>query len=81
MVEAVGYEVKLGDIYRKLLTVNQALHGVVAYHFAYATRLVAARHVLITIARLQHGLLAHHAFAFYLAPHAGSIKNLPEAAL
>ena len=59
----------------ELLAIHEALHQVGAAHFANTGLQVAPRHILMHLARLQHGLLPNHAFPLYLRTRAGDWRS------
>ena len=72
-----GHHRKLWNLDPKRGAIYHFLHQVGTYHFAKPGFEIAARYVLMHLARLKYRLLAYNTFAFYFAWRKAGIVNVP----
>lgn len=81
LIEFEGHDHgELGNLHFKLLSVYDSFHVIAAEHLADAGLEVAARDILVGIARLKDGLLTDYTFPFYLSDHIAGIMDEPVSA-
>ena len=63
----------------KLHTVNDTFHLIGPNHLTNPGFKITSGNILMILAWLKHGLLSHHAFAFYFPGSEAGIINMPMA--